>query len=419
MPWKETSPVNLRTRFVADVIEGLFTVSDLSEQYGISRKTAYKWMDRYIEQGPAGLDDLPPRARLVANRTPAELEALIVEARRRHRTWGAKKLLTVLSESHAELVLPARSTVAEILRRNGLSRPRRRVRREGHPGRPGTEATVPNAIWGVDFKGQFRTRDGRYCYPFTATDLFSRYLLCCDGYLSTATDGVRASLERAFRRFGLPEAIRSDNGSPFASPGVARLSRLGVWLLKLGIRRELIQPGRPDQNGRHERMHRTLKHEATRPPQANLRRQQRAFDAFVEEFNHERPHEALGQRRPAEIHQPSPRPFPDRLPHPTYPPHFEVRLVSRNGGVRWKSHWLNVGHSLIEEHIGFDPVGDGVWDAYFATVKLGRFDERELRLVGSMATHYRCGKRGDRSQPHRPPQHPGDPLSSHSSTAAK
>src|SRR5205085_182899 len=243
----------------------------------------------------------------------------------------------------------------------------------------------------------FRTRDGLYCYPFTVTDLHSRYLICCDGYRTTAYETVKESLERVFREHGLPAAIRTDNGSPFASTGIARLTRLGVWLLKLGIRRELIQPGRPGQNGRHERMHRTLKAEATQPPAANLRGQQATFDEFREHFNQVRPHEALGMKTPSELHRPSTRRYPDRVDQPEYPGHFEVRRVSRNGGVRWKSRWLNVGHSLVEENIGIEPVGDGVWDVYFSSLRIGRFDERDLRLVGAMGTHPRCGKRGDRA----------------------
>jgi len=383
--------------FVRDCESGLYRISELAEQYGISRKTAYKWLGRYAEDGEAGLEERWRGALEVANRTPSEVERRLVELRRAHRTWGAKKLLAVLSEQDAGQRLPSRSTVAEILKRRGLVVPKPRRRREGHPGRPDLVPSVPNEVWGADFKGQFRTRDGRYCFPFTVSDLHSRYLICCDGYLTTSYEGVKGSLERVFREYGLPSAIRTDNGTPFASTGIARLTRMGVWLLKLGIRRELIQPGRPGQNGRHERMHRTLKVEATQPPAANLRRQQERFDVFRDEFNTERPHEALGQRTPAEVYCRSARPYPERLLEPEYPGHFEVRKVSRNGGVKWKKKWLNVGHSLLEERLGFEQISDGIWDVHFANLRIGRFDERELRLIGTMGTHYRCGKRGDRS----------------------
>lgn len=418
MPWKEMSPMSERIRFMLDCAEGLFGMRELAERYGISRKTAYKWLERFEEEGYEGLEDRPAVAVRVGNRTAAETEELVTELRRKHPTWGPKKLLSRLEEEHPELGLPARSTVAEILKRSGLVEARRRKRREGHPGRPRGEARGPNEIWGADFKGQFRTLDGRYCYPFTVTDLFSRYLICCDGQLSTAMEPVKAALERAFREHGLPEAIRTDNGAPFASTGIARLTRLGVWLLKLGIRRELIEPGRPDQNGCHERMHRTLKQEATRPPEANLARQRSRFDAFRREFNEERPHEGIGMKRPVQIYRPSPRLFPPNLQSPSYPPHFEIRRVSRNGGVRWKGEWLNVGHSLVEEEIGLEEVGDGIWAAHFGSLLIGRFNERELRLVGTLATHHRCGKRGNRPPDERGSgDRDGDSLPFHSPTA--
>lgn len=398
MPWKERSPMAERLMFLADALERLYGIGELAEQYGISRKTAYKWLGRWVEEGPEGLEERPHTARRVANKTAAEVEALVVKLRGEHASWGPRKLLKVLGKRHPQVAFPARSTVAEILKRRGLVSARQRKRREGHPGRPQSEPSSPNQVWGMDFKGQFLTRDGRYCYPLTVSDLYSRYLICCDGYLTTSYEPVRESLERIFREHGLPEAMRSDNGTPFASPGIARLTRLGVWLLRLGIRRELIQPGRPGQNGRHERMHRTLKREATQPPEANVRKQQKAFDAFRATFNHERPHEALEMRTPSEIYRPSERPFPERLPEPTYPGHFTVRRVSRNGALRWRGRWLNVGHSLIEEDIGMEQVGDGVWDVYFTSLRIGRFDERDLRLVGTLARPRRCGNRGDRNK---------------------
>lgn len=399
MPWKETSPMVERVRFVADHAEGLYCVSELSERYGISRKTAYKWLKRFEEEGPGGLEPRACVAEEVWNRTPEAMEAVLVAVREKHPDWGPKKIRDVLEKRQGDVDWPAVSTIAAILKRHGLVQGRHRRKREGHPGPPEGEPEKANEVWGMDFKGQFRTRNGVYCYPFTVTDLMSRFLLCCDGYLSTEGDGPRKSLERIFREYGLPEAIRSDNGAPFASTGIARLTRLGVWLVSLGVTRQLIEPGRPDQNGKHERMHRTLKDRVTRPPAANLKRQQRAFDDFQLEFNEERPHEALGMRRPAEVYVPSYRRYPEKLPPVEYPGHYEVRRVSRNGGVRWNGQWLNVGHALIEENVGFEEVDDGIWDLYFRKLAIGRFNERELRLVGTMATHPRCGKRGNRNQP--------------------
>lgn len=396
MPWKEESPMVQRMRFVRDYEEGLFGMAELAERYGISRKTGYKWLKRFEEEGEAGLMGRPCVALEVANRTEEGIEAEVVACRRKYG-WGPKKLLEVLKRRSARRDWPARSTVAEILKRHGLVTSRRHRRREGHGGKPQTVAGAPNEIWAGDFKGQFLTRDGRYCYPLTVTDLFSRYLLVCDGQLSTSWEPVQTSLERVFREHGLPDAFRSDNGSPFASIGIGRLTQLGVWLLKLGIRRELIEPGKPTQNGCHERMHRTLKAEATLPPEANLRRQQRRFDEFRERFNTERPHEGIGMKRPADLYKNSLRPY--RGPQePEYPGHYEVRRVSRNGGVRWKGEWVNVGHALVEQDVGFEEVNDGLWDMYFSSYLIGRFDERELTLVGTLATHYRCGKRGDRQE---------------------
>jgi len=399
MPWKETSPMVERVKFVADHAEGLYGVAELSRRHGISRKTAYKWLRRFEEEGPGGLETRACVAEEVWNRTPTEVEAELVAFREKHPDWGPKKIRDVLEKRQEDVEWPAVSTIAAILKRHGLVQGRRRRKREGHPGPPEGEPEKVNEVWGMDFKGQFRTRNGVYCYPFTVTDLRSRFLLCCDGNLSTEGAGPRKSLERLFRQYGLPEAIRSDNGAPFASTGIGRLTRLGVWLVSLGVTRQLIEPGRPDQNGKHERMHRTLKDRVTRPPAANLRRQQAAFDEFQREFNEERPHEALGMKRPAEVYAPSRRCYPETIPPVEYPGHYEVRRVSRNGGVRWNGEWLNVGHALIEENVGFEEVDDGVWDLHFRNLAIGRFDERELRLVGTMATHPRCGKRGNRSQP--------------------
>lgn len=408
-----------RMKFILDYLEGVYRVAELADRYEISRKTAYKWLRRFQEEGPGGLEGRAPVAELVWNRTERAVEDVLVAFRKKHADWGPRKILDVLGRRQPDVAWPATSTVAAILKRNGLVEGRRRRRREGHPGRPVGEPQAPNEVWGMDFKGQFRTRNGKYCFPFTVTDLASRYLLCCDGYLSIHGEGVRASLERVFRQHGMPEAMRSDNGAPFASTGIARLTRLGVWLVSLGITRQLIEPARPAQNGKHERMHRTLKECTTRPPAANLPRQQELFTSFQREFNEERPHEALGMKRPAEVYRPSPRPYPETIPPIEYPGHYEVRRVSRNGGVRWRSQWLNVGHALIEQDVGFHEVADGIWDVFFGPLQIGRFDERTLRLVGTLATHYRCGKHGDRRHRTQQPEPArGDLHPSHSTTAA-
>lgn len=384
MPWSETTKMRERMRFVLDGEEGLFTMTELCERYGISRMTGHKWLNRFRREGLEGLRDRSRAPQHCPHRVASKIVEALAQARQRHPTWGARKLIPWLARREPDLVLPAPSTAGEILKRLGLVKDRRRRRRLPHPLRPITEPSRSNQVWTADFKGQFKTRDGHYCYPLTVADSFSRYLLACRAQLSTKTIPTKGNFERLFRTYGLPEAIRTDNGVPFAAPtAIARLSRLSVWWIRLGIRPELIQPAHPEQNGRHERMHRTLKAETTRPPAANASAQQRLFDSFRNEFNAERPHETLEQKPPAQLYQPSPRPFPNRLPQPEYPGHFEVRRVSRNGGIRWKRGWVNISHSLLEEDVGLEETDDGVWSLYFGPMLLGRFDEDELTLHGA------------------------------------
>ncbi len=384
MPWSETTKMRERMRFVLDAEESLFTMTELCQRYGISRVTGHKWLKRFRGKGVQGLEDLSRAPQHSPHQTSAAIVEMIAEARGHHPNWGARKLIRWLQRRRPNLALPAPSTAGDILKRLGLITPRRRRRHLPHPGRGLTEALAPNQVWTADFKGQFRTQDARYCYPLTVADRFSRYLLGCRSQLSVETIATRKNFRRLFKEYGLPQIIRTDNGVPFAAPtAISRLSRLSVWWIRLGIRPELIQPSPPEQNGRHERMHRTLKAETTRPPAANARAQQRLFDSFRFEFNHERPHETLQDKLPADLYQPSPRPFPDRLPQPEYPGHFEVRKVSKNGGIRWKKGWVNISHSLLEQYVGLEEVDDGVWSLYFGPLLLGRFHEDDLSLSGA------------------------------------
>ncbi len=380
MPWNEVSPMDQRVRFIADLQRKYLSLSELCRHFGVSRKTAYKWIERYEADGPAGLVDRSRRPHACPHQTPARVVEALLECRRRHPTWGAKKLLSILSRSHPEWEWPARSTGSELIKRHGLVPGRRRRQYPGHPGRPLTPMDAPNAIWTADFKGQFRTRDGEYCYPLTVVDGYSRYLLACQGLRSTAIELARPVFQRLFAEYGLPRIIRTDNGVPFATTALGRLSTLSVWWIRLGIYPELIEPSHPEQNGRHERMHRTLKAETTRPPGGNLQAQQKRFNAFRLEYNDERPHEGLGQAPPASAYEPSSRELPEKLAPIEYPGHFEVRLVSRNSGIRWKKHWVCVTHTLAGEYVGLEEVGDGLWDVYFGSCKLGRMDERRLKI---------------------------------------
>jgi putative transposase len=380
MPWSETSPMDQRTQFIADVLRGTLSVSELCDSYGVSRKTGYKWIDRYVKEGPAGLSERSRRPTRSPNSTPPELVEAILKARRHHPKWGAKKLLRILSDKHPRWPWPERSTVCEIIKRHGLVPNKRRRRSIGHAGKPSTIASAPNELWCADYKGQFKTGDGRYCFPLTVTDDYSRYLLGCHGLLNTSVVDAKPVFTRLFREFGLPLRIRTDNGVPFATHTLARLSRLSAWWVRLGVIPELIEPGKPQQNGRHERMHKTLKDEATRPSSATLRSQQRRFDRFRFEFNDERPHEALDMDTPDSWYKRSSREMPSRLPRLEYPDRFETRYVSANGGIRWNSQWVNVSTVCAGEYVGLEEVDNGIWNVFFGALKLGRLHERHMMI---------------------------------------
>jgi transposase InsO family protein len=382
-----------RRDFIDDYRRALYSMMDLCAHYGISRRVGYKWIARYETFGYDGLVDARRTPRSCPHCTPDAIVELVLAARRAHPTWGPRKLIPYLARRHPGWQWPAPSTVGEILKRHGLVRKRRRRPRPGHPGRPTTPMDAPNAVWTADFKGQFKTRDGEYCYPLTVVDGYSRFLLACQALPGTLLAPTRATLVQLFREYGLPEHIRTDNGVPFATCALGRLSRLSAWWIRLGITPELIEPAHPEQNGRHERFHKTLKGESTRPAAATRTAQQRRFTRFRHEYNTERPHEALGQQPPAELYTPSPRPYPRRLPPLEYPAHYEVRLVSANGGIRWRSGWVNCSHILAGEYVGFDEVDDGIWAVYFGPTLLGRFHERTRAIIG---THNRNRLRNPR-----------------------
>ena len=380
MPWSRTSPMDEKTKFIADYLRKVLDVTELCDLYGISRKTGHQLINRYIREGPAGLEERSRKPHHSPNRTPQHIEQALLEARRRHPSWGAKKLLTLIHKAHPRWDLPQRSTVCEILSRNGMVPKKARRRHIGHPGRPNSSILAPNDVWSADFKGHFKTGNGRYCYPLTVTDNFSRYLLACQALSSTAVQEAKPVFTRLFQEYGLPKRIRTDNGVPFATTTLARLSRLSAWWVRLGVLPEFIEPGKPQQNGRHERMHRTLKAETTRPPAHSLGPQQRKVNKFIEEFNNERPHEALDQDTPASWYEPSSREMPTKLKSFVYPDRFEVRYVSGNGGIRWNREWVNVSTVCIGEYVGLEEIDNGIWTVYFGPLKLGRFSERIMRI---------------------------------------
>jgi len=398
MPWSQTTPMDQKTQFIADYLRETFSFTELCARFGVSRETGYRLVERYLERGAAGLEARSRRPHRSPNETAAHVVEALLELRRRHPRWGAKKLIPLLGKRHPSWDLPARTTVFEILNRHGMVPKKRRRRAIGHPGRPTSRVLTPNDLWCADFKGEFKTGDGIYCYPLTVTDDHSRFLLGCQGLLSTKVIEAKPVFTRLFKEYGLPKRIRTDNGVPFATNTLARLSRLSAWWVRLGVLPELIEPGKPQQNGRHERMHRTLKAEATRPPAGSCRAQQRKFNHFREEFNQERPHEALDMHTPASCYEPSPREMPTKLPPLEYPDRFEVRYVSANGGIRWKKHaWVNVSTVCIGEYVGLEEIDDGVWDVYFGPLRLGRLHDRLMRIedaYGRLRRHRAPGING-------------------------
>jgi transposase InsO family protein len=369
-----------RLQFISDYQRQLFTMTELCDRYGISRKTGYALVGRYDADGITGLMPRSSRPGRSPQATAPRIVMAIVAMRKRYPTWGGKKILAVLQDQHPRWIVPAVSTANDILKRHALVAPRRRRRPIGHPGYQPTQATAPNDIWTTDFKGQFRTGDARPCYPLTLCDAFSRYLLACRGMTAPTSAGAFAVFRRAFQDYGLPTIIRSDNGEPFAAPSLGRLSRLSVWWIRLGIRPDLIEPASPYQNGAHERMHRTLKAETTRPPAHDLSRQQRRFNRFRRIYNEERPHEALAQQSPCRHYVQSPRRLPRALAPVEYPGHYEIRRVSAAGCIAWRGRVLTVSTVLVHEDVGLEPIDEGLWDLYFGPVRLGRLDERRHRV---------------------------------------
>jgi transposase InsO family protein len=371
-----------RLRFVARLLEGE-AMTDVCRAFGISRKTGYKIFGRYKDEGLDALADRSRRPVRYANQLPGQVERLIVELKRDKPHWGARKLRELLIRKLAgDVRIPAKSTVHAILDRHGLVAQAKR-RRNKAAGTPLSQAVEPNHLWCADFKGEFKLGNGRYCYPLTVTDQASRYLLLCEAFESTREVPVIEAFQQLFRERGLPVAIRSDNGLPFASPnGLYNLSRLSVWWLRLGIAIERITPGCPQQNGRHERMHLTLKKEATRPPGLNSLQQQDKFDAFRREFNAERPHEALAMKRPAEFYTASPRSY-NGLPEIDYPFHDRDILVTACGRICMHRKKINLSTVLAGQRLGIKEVDDGIWLVTFMHYDLGYIDleQRTLQTI--------------------------------------
>lgn len=379
MPWSATCPMDERARFVLEALEGWSSMSALCAKYGVSRRIGYKWLARYHQEGLGGLGDRSRAPRRQAEATPARIVREIVALRTHRPTWGPRKLRAWLARRQPGEAWPACSTIGAILRREGLSTARRRRSRPVGAWSPSrTVADTPNRVWTTDFKGEFRLGCGRLCYPLTIVDAHSRYLLECRALPSTAGAGARAVFERVFRMYGLPDVIRTDNGVPFSHPvAVAGLSRLAVWWIRLGIRLERIRKRHPEDNGAHERLHRTLKAEATRPARTTPELQQRAFNQFCQVYNEERPHEALDLHPPASRYHRSPRAIPRRLPPMTYPEGFATRRINRQGQLCWRRTHFFVSETLRGETVGLVLRDDGDWNIYFGPAHLAILNERD------------------------------------------
>jgi putative transposase len=380
VPWKETCPMDQRVSFIAAVntFDGSFRA--LCRAFGISARTGYKWVARYEQFGPAGLEDRPPIPKCMPHATQAEVLARVVDLRKDHPTWGAKKLHAALLAKGVEV--PASSTIGDLLKRHGLIAPRRRRVRTPPCVEPLAIGSQPNEVWCTDFKGHFALGDKQRCHPLTLTDHASRYLLKCEGLAEPTEAAVTIHFERAFREYGLPDRMRSDNGVPFASTALGGLSSLSIGWIKLGILPERIEPGQPQQNGRHERMHKTLKAETASPPCATMTEQQRAFDRFRFIYNDERPHEALQQKTPASRYDRARRSMPSAPRSPEYPDTMQTRRLDAGGRLNFggQTH-IALTRLLANEPVGLDPIDEETWEIFYGPIAIA-----ELRIHSKQVT---------------------------------
>jgi putative transposase len=381
MPWNETCTMNEKMKFIVAWQSHKYTLSELCRNFGISRKTGYKIICRFVNEGISGLNPISRAHHVHPHQTESQTIKLLLELKHRYPNWGPRKLKDWLTIEHPSEVWPASSTIGEILKRHGLVKPRKKCRKTPPHSEPFIACTTSNRVWSADFKGQFRVGTGELCYPLTITDNYSRYLLCCQGLKEPKGEPVKRYFEAVFREYGLPDAIKTDNGPPVASTALGGLSKLSVWWLQLGILPERIEPGCPEQNGRHERMHRTLKQYTAKPPKKSLRAQQRAFNHFKNEYNHERPHEGINRKRPSDVYRASFKEYPNKLPEIEYGDDVETRVVRSNGEIKLKGKKIFISETLRGQPIGLKEVDEGVWDLLFSKVKLGKLNLRLGKVI--------------------------------------
>jgi transposase InsO family protein len=370
-----------RIQLLSDWSREEYSISELSEIYSVSRKTIYKWIERYQAKGPEGLNELSRAPLSHPNATGPEIVNKLIDTKLEHKNWGPKKIVARLERQYPDQVWPAPSTAGHILKKEGLVDDRHYRRHTPPYTEPFRQCERPNDVWSMDYKGQFRMGDGKLCYPFTVTDNFSRFLITCQGLYHPSYENTKPWLEKAFQEYGLLLAIKNDNGAPFATVGLGGISLLSVWLIKLRIRPERIKAGHPEQNGRHERMHRTLKQETAAPPKMNMELQQQSFDGFQIEYNTKRPHEALEMAVPASLYVPSRRMLPNRLPAIEYPSCFTVRRVKQNGCIMWKAKEVYVSQALTREPVGLRQIGESLWEVRFSFHTLGILDEQIVKVL--------------------------------------
>lgn len=387
MPWRTLDLMTIREDFVEQAMSGRHPVAALCNAFGISEKTGHKWLNRFKEEGRPGLSDRSRAPHDTPHKISSDVRREILALRGKHPTWGPKKLRVVLRRRVPESHWPAASSIGELLRREGHSHPQRRRNAGSELPIDGglTIARAPNDVWSTDFKGQFRLTNGDLCYPLTTQDAFSRFVIGTTALSSTASLPVEIAFTRHFQEYGLPRVILSDNGVPFASPSaIGRLSKLSVWWIRLGIRPERIEPGEPQQNGKHERMHKTLKADATRPPSPSLGEQQLRFNKFRHEYNDERPHESLDQETPASRYSASAREFPSLLPELNYPAHFEVRVVSPSGAINFRARRFQVSTALANQELGLEETDDDLWTVSFGPLVLGTLHYPSSTFIGEV-----------------------------------
>jgi len=383
MAWKVENMKSQKQKFILLYETGKFTKVDLCIHFGISRPTGDAIIKRYEEEGWEALDERSRRHKSHPNQTPKDVEEVIISERKRHPRWGARKIMILLSRDHkfSKGEIPSETTVNNIMKKHGLTIARKKSRRRIENQYPIFDPVEPNEIWSTDFKGKFRMGNGVYCHPLTIADSKSRYLFAIKGLERPDIESSRPVFERVFREHGLPLQLHSDNGSPFGNPmSLRRMTTLSIWFMELGITPVYSDPGHPEQNGRHERMHRELKADATRPPGATFRSQQHKFDGFLEEYNIIRPHEALDMRTPAEVHIRSKREYPGIIRDWCYDKNLRTRMVTANGAMRWGQGFVMISSGLLGKYVGLEEIEDGLWRVYYRHVELGIFCERTMRV---------------------------------------